>query len=130
VLQRGCRWQDRLDGASLLLADREVSAAEISAHGPAPSLAVVSACLGARSDDDISNSPARWYGVSRRWLAARGCDVAPVNDQGATEVITRFYRKGGVADPARALAAAQAELVKTNNTDWPYFAVFGPDVCP
>jgi hypothetical protein len=117
------------DGAAvILLADGEVSALEISASRLAPSLAVLSACNAATSDDaELAGSLAAGF------LAAGSQHVVAtlqsISDIGAPDVITRFYRAGGVADPARALEAAQAALVGTN-TDWPYFAVFGPDVCP
>jgi len=117
------------DGAAIRLADGKVSALEISALRLGPSLTVLSACDVVGSEDsEIAGSLAAGFlaGGSQHVVAT----VHSVSDAGALEVITRFYRAGGVADPARALAAAQSELAKTpDNTDWPFFTVFGPDVC-
>jgi len=117
-------------GGAIVLADREVSALEISASQLAPSLVVLSACDAARSDDfdsELAGSLASGFlGAGSQHVVAT---LRPISDNGALEISTRFY-PGGVADPARALAAAQAALVNTTNRDWPYFAVFDPDVCP
>jgi len=118
-----------MDGAVLKLADGEVSALEISAHQRAPSLAVLSACDTATSDDlELAGSLAAGFlGAGSQHVVAT---LRPVSDAGALEISTRFYLAGGVHDPARALAAVQAALSKTSdNVDWPYFTVFGPDVC-
>lgn len=117
-----------MDGAALVLGDGEVSALEISAHQRAPSLAVLSACDAATSDDlELAGSLAAGFlGAGAQHVVAT---LRPVSDAGALEITTRFYLANGVADPARALATAQAALVPTPNTDWPYFTVFGPDVC-
>jgi len=120
------------DGAAIVLADREVSALEISAYQLAPSLVVLSACNGATSDDsELAGSLASGFlGAGSQHVVAT---LGPISDRGAPEISTRFYRAGGVADPARALATVQAELAKIDNGDakgdWPYFAVFGPAVC-
>ena len=55
--------------------------------------------------------------------------LRPVDDDGARELARRFYAAGGVDDPVRALADAQAALALTPNAEWPQFAVFGTDVC-
>jgi hypothetical protein len=117
-----------MDGAALVLADGEVSALEISAHQRAPSLAVLSACDAATSEDpELAGSLAAGFlGAGSQHVVAT---LRPVSDAGALEITTRFYRAGGVADPARALAAVQSALAKTPNIDWPYFTVFGPDAC-
>jgi tetratricopeptide (TPR) repeat protein len=118
-----------IGGATIPLADGEVSALEISARRLAPSLAVLSVCDAATSEDsELAGSLAAGF------LAAGSQHVVAtlqsVSDAGALAVSTGFYSAGGVSDPARALQAAQAALVGTPNTDWPYFTVFGPDVCP
>jgi len=116
------------DGGALVLADGKVSALEILASRRAPSLAVLSACDTATSDDtELAGSLAAGFlGAGAQRVVAT---LRPVSDAGALDITTRFYEAGGVADPARALQRVQAELAKTNNTDWPNFAVFGPDVC-
>jgi hypothetical protein len=115
--------------STIKLADCEMSALEISARRVAPSLVMLSACNAARSDDsELAGSLAAGF------LAAGSQNVIatlrPITDAGALAVSKHFYLAGGVADPARALQAAQAALVGTSNTDWPYFTVFGSDVCP
>jgi tetratricopeptide (TPR) repeat protein len=119
-----------MDGASLVLADGDVSALEILARPRAPSLAVLSACNTATSNDldlELAGSLAAGFlGAGSQHVVAT---LQSVSDAGALEISTRFYSANGVADPARALATVQAELVQTPNIDWPYFAVFGPDVC-
>jgi hypothetical protein len=116
------------DGAAIVLADGDISALEISAIRIAPSLAVLSACDAATSDGpELAGSLAAGFlGAGSQHVVAT---LRPVTDAGAREITTRFYRRGGVADPARALAVVQAALVNTDNIDWPYFTVFGPDVC-
>jgi hypothetical protein len=117
-----------MDGAALVLGDGEVSALEISARRLAPSLAVLSACDAATSEDpELAGSLAAGFlGAGSQHVVAT---LRPVSDAGALEISTRFYRAGGVADPARALAAVQSALAKSPNIDWPYFTVFGPDAC-
>lgn len=117
-----------MDGAAIVLADGEVPALEIAARRVAPSLAVLSACDSATSSDsELAGS------LAAAFLAAGSQHVVatlrPISDAGAPKITTEFYRAGGVADPARALAIAQSALASTSNTDWPYFTVFGPDVC-
>jgi tetratricopeptide (TPR) repeat protein len=120
-----------MDGAAIVLADGEMSALEISYRQLAPSLAVLSACAAASSDDfdfELAGSLAAGFlGAGSQHVVAT---LRSITDNGAPEITTRFYLAGGVADPARALAAVQSALAKTDNVDWPYFAVFGPDVCP
>lgn len=118
------------DGAALLLADGEMPALEISARRVAPSLAVLSACdtaLSSHHDVELAGSlVAGFLGAGSQQVVAT---LGGIRDEGAPEIMAQFYRAGGVADPARALAIVQSALAKTNNVDWPYFAVFGPDVC-
>jgi tetratricopeptide (TPR) repeat protein len=119
------------NGMALVLAGHEtVSAMEISARQLGPSLVVLSACDSATSSEqdlEFAGSLASGFlaAGSQRVVAT----LQSVADIGAFAVSTRFYEAGGVADPARALARVQAELANTSNTTWPYFAVFGSDVC-
>ncbi len=119
-----------IDGAAVVLAGKDVSAPEIAALRLAPSLTVLSTCDAATStDSELAGSlVAGFLATGSQHVLAT---LRPVSDAGAPEVTTRFYREGGATDPARALAAAQRALsTTTSNIDWPYFAVFGPDVCP
>jgi tetratricopeptide (TPR) repeat protein len=115
---------------ALVLADGEVSALEIPVRRLAPSLAVLMACDAATSNEfefELAGSLAAGFlGAGSQHVVAT---LRSISDTGALEISTGFYRHGGVADPARALAAVQSALAKTNNTDWPNVAVFGPDVC-
>jgi tetratricopeptide (TPR) repeat protein len=117
-----------LDGGALELADGEVSALEISARRVAPTLAVLSGCDTATSDDfELGGA------LVSGFLAAGAQHVVatlrPISDAGAPDLMTRFYRADGVADPVRALAQVQAALANTAQRDWPYYAVFGSAVC-
>jgi tetratricopeptide (TPR) repeat protein len=116
---------------ALVLADGEVSALEIPVRRLAPSLAVLMACDAATSNEfefELAGSLAAGFlGAGSQHVVAT---LGSISDTGALEISTGFYRHGGVADPARALAAVQSALAKTNNTDWPNVAVFGSDVCP
>ena len=128
VLHVAAHGMFRTDGAAIVLADGDVSALEISARGRAPSLTVLSACDAATSDDsELAGS------LAAAFLAAGSTHVVAttgkISDVGAPDISTWFYRAGGVADPARALAAVQSALAKTANEDWPHFTAFGPDVC-
>ncbi len=115
-----------IEGGFLELYDQPVSALEIAAHGGGPQLVVLSASEAAADD---GSGPS----LATAFLASGSTQViAPlhaVTDAGASEVISAFYRSGGVADPARSLAHIQAELANTANTDWPNFILFGHDIC-
>jgi tetratricopeptide (TPR) repeat protein len=117
-----------VDGGLLYLSDQAISALEIAARGLGPALVVLSACDSALSSDaELAGA------LSTAFLASGSTQVVatlrPVSDAGARELTTRFYRDGGVRDPVRVLAHIQASLSRTNNTDWPSFAVFGHDFC-
>lgn len=115
-------------GGSLKLHDRSVSAPEISANKLGPSLVVLSACSTARSwDPEVAGS------LSTAFLAGGSQHVVatlrPVSDAGALDLTSRFYNAGGAEDPVRVLAKIQAELARSDNKEWPNFAVFGNEVC-
>jgi tetratricopeptide (TPR) repeat protein len=129
VLHVATHGKPGVDGATLKLADGEVSALEISARRIAPSLAVLSVCDAAVSDvpEFAGSLVAGFLGAGSQHVVAT---LSGISDDNAPEIATKFYRAGGVADPVRALARVQSELAKTSNVDWPHFVVFGPDVCP
>jgi tetratricopeptide (TPR) repeat protein len=117
-----------LGTGSLAMYDQPVSALEISEHGGAPALVVLSDCASAVADDgELAAS------LATAFLAAGSAQVIAtlraVTDAGAHEVTSAFYREGGAADPARVLARIQASLALTANTDWPNFVMFGHDTC-
>jgi tetratricopeptide (TPR) repeat protein len=115
-------------GGVLQLHDRPVSALEISVNRVGPALVALSGCNTARSNDpELAGS------LSTAFLASGSSRVIatlrPITDRGAVDVMGRFYREQGTADPVHTLAAIQASLADTNNVDWPNFAVFGKEVC-
>jgi tetratricopeptide (TPR) repeat protein len=115
-------------GGVLRMHDVPVAALDIAAQRLGPPLVVLSACSTALSaDPELAGS------LSTAFLASGSSHVVatlrPVRDRGSVEVMRRFYKGGGIADPVRTLAAVQAELAGTENKDWPNFAVFGSDAC-
>lgn len=112
---------------SLQLHDRVVSALEISMEHLAPSLVVLAGCSSARSyEPEIGSMVTAFLASGSSHVIATN---RPVSDGGAAEVTQRFYEQGGVADPIRTVAAIQAQLAETANTDWPSFVVFGSNPC-
>jgi CHAT domain-containing protein len=115
-------------GGVLVLSDRSVSAAEISARKLGPDLVVLSACSTASSDD-----PELAGALSTAFLAGGSSHVIatlrPIDDTGALEVTSRFYDAHGADDPVGVLAKVQAALATTTNTEWPNYAVFSKGVC-
>jgi tetratricopeptide (TPR) repeat protein len=115
-------------GGVLRLHDRPVSALEISTNKLGPPLVVLAGCSTAGSaDPELAGS------LSTAFLASGSSQVIatlrPVTDEGAVDVMRRFYQRGGIADPVRTLAAIQTELAGSANKDWPNFAVFGNNGC-
>lgn len=115
-------------GGSLQLYDRAVSAPEISANKLGPSLVVLSGCSTARSGD-----PELARSLSTAFLASGSQHVVatlrPVSDAGALKLTSQFYNARGADDPVHVLARAQAELARSDNKEWPSFAVFASEVC-
>jgi CHAT domain-containing protein len=112
---------------SLRLYDRDASALEILEEHHAFSLVVLAGSSTARSYKPEIGSMATAFlaGGSSLVIATS----SQVSDDGAAEVMLRFYEEGGAADPIRKLAAIQAQLAKTTNKDWPNFVMFGSKPC-
>lgn len=115
-------------GGALALRDRSVSALQIATHDGGPKLVMLAACDSATADDgELATS------LAAAFLASGSQQVIgtlrQVNDKGARELTSEFYRLGGTTDPARVLAQVQAALAKTANNDWPNFIMFGYDNC-
>jgi CHAT domain-containing protein len=115
-----------IGGGSLELYDQPVSALEIAAHGHGPELVVLSTCEAAANGEFGPSLATAFLASGSTQVIA---PLRPVTDPGASELISAFYRSGGVADPARSLAHIQAELANTANVDWPNFVLFGHDIC-
>lgn len=118
------------DGGMLELADvPKVSALELAARKLGPPLVVLAACSSAASND-----PERATALATGFLMAGSQQVVAtlqnVYDKAAGELVAEFYAQGGVQDPVRALARAQAwAAVNGTADDWAYFAVFGSPTC-
>jgi tetratricopeptide (TPR) repeat protein len=94
-------------GAALLLADHAVTANEIAAMGSAPRVVVLASCGSAVARDE-----AGWGSLAAAFLTAGAETVLAsswtVDDASTVRFIDELYRHPVMADPARALAAAQA----------------------
>jgi tetratricopeptide (TPR) repeat protein len=117
-----------LGGGSLEMYDQPISALELATRRGGPGLVVLAACASAAANDgELATS------LATAFLASGSTQVIAtlhsVTDTGAGEITSKFYRAGGVTDPARALAHIQAELAQTDNVDWPHFVLFGHDTC-
>lgn len=94
---------------ALRLADRPVLLDELRALQPAPRLVVLGTCGSASARDETS-----WGSLASAFLDAGSEEVLAttrsVPDEDGRIVVEEFYRQGGLADPAHALAAAQRAL--------------------
>jgi tetratricopeptide (TPR) repeat protein len=115
-------------GGILRMYDRPVAAPEIAATRLGPSVVVLAGCSTARSSDpELAGSLATAFlaGGSRHVVGT----LARVSDDGAEQLVRRFYDFRGAEDPVHALARIQAELARGDSKDWPYFAVFSAEGC-
>lgn len=115
-------------GGELKLSDGTLSALEISGRHNSPASVFLDACdSAAATDRELAGS------VAAAFLASGSQQVVAtlrsVDDEAAAELAGLFYAGNGIADPAIALAHAQAALSETNNPDWPYFVLYGHDIC-
>lgn len=94
---------------ALRLADRPILLDELRALRPAPRLVVLGTCGSASARDETS-----WGSLASAFLEAGSEHVLAttqsVPDADGKLVVEEFYRQGGLADPAAALAAAQRAL--------------------
>ncbi|HEY4239009.1 MAG TPA: CHAT domain-containing protein [Kofleriaceae bacterium] len=115
-------------GGALDLSDRRVFAADIASEAHGPALVFLAACMSGRgTDSELATSLAYAY-LATGAHAVIGT-LEEVNDIDAADLTLAFQRHGGTHDPVRALARAQLDASKTENKDWPQFAVFGYDIC-
>lgn len=131
LLHVASRTLDGEDGAALEMSDGALSALEIAAHGLGPGLVVLSDCGTAVSRADsvelIDSLVGGFLAAGSQHVVAT---LRSISDGGTPQLMEEFYRASGVADPVRALQAAQLKLSTIDNAEWSAFAVFGPDVCP
>lgn len=118
----------RLGGSFVALHDESVSALEIANAGPGPRFAFLAACGSAVADDsEIAGSVAMAF-------LARGtpqviATVQAVSDLDAARLSRAFYKDVAVKDPARALRRAQLQAAREHNQYWPFYMLFGHDIC-
>ncbi len=115
-------------GPWLQLADREVSAGEIVENRIGPRLVVLASCSsGVRPGRQL------WGSLGAAFLAAGSRAVVAslwsVEDARARELVLRFYREGGAADPAGALARAQRVAIRRGQSPiyWAPFVFYGSE---
>lgn len=118
--------------AVLHMHDGDEHALEIATRGKAPALVVLSSCVsGISAGGTYSLASAYLVGGSSQVIATlrKIQDLAPSDDRTSAGLATRFFKRGGVDDPVRVLAAVQAELAGTDDPQWPQFAIYGRETC-
>jgi len=118
----------RAGGGLLELHDRTLLAPEIVANRVGPALVVLAGCRTTEAKNpELTDSLATAFlaGGSGHVIAT----LRNADDEYVSKLIQRFYEVGGASDPVRVLARVQAELVDTENTEWPNFAVLGTRAC-
>jgi tetratricopeptide (TPR) repeat protein len=115
-------------GPWLQLADRDVSASEIITGRIGPRLVVLASCSsGVRPGRQL------WGSLGAAFLAAGSRAVVAslwsIEDERARELVLRFYREGGAADPSGALARAQRVAISRGQSPnfWAPFVFFGSE---
>ena len=114
------------DGGYLVLADGQVTAADILRWGIRPGLAILPTCASAAtSKHDM------WGSLAVAFLAAGSADVVAtlfsVEDADAVAFTKAFYDHQGAHDPVSATAVAQREMMASNHPTsvWSAFIVVG-----
>jgi tetratricopeptide (TPR) repeat protein len=114
-----------IDGGYLVLADGQVTAAEILGWHLRPHLVVLPTCASA-----AANRRDMWGSLAMAFLAAGSIDVVAtlfsIEDRTAAEFTETFYRHDGARDSVAATAAAQRELATHHPVSaWSAFMVVG-----
>jgi tetratricopeptide (TPR) repeat protein len=116
-------------GRALVLADGNLTAADVLDAGLDPQLVVLSGCATAASDDAES-----WDGFPSAFLAAGSryvvATLRSVDDVAAARVIEAYYAQPAALDPIERLAAAQRQLASSLPVAaWASFAAWGSPGC-
>lgn len=116
-------------GRAIVLADGNVTAADVLDAGLAPRLVVLSGCATAASNDAES-----WDGFPSAFLAAGSRYVVAtlhsVDDAAAARVTAAYYAAPETMNPIERLAAAQRRVAGTLPVAaWASFAVWGSLAC-
>ncbi|MCP4654660.1 MAG: CHAT domain-containing protein [bacterium] len=118
-------------GPWLLLADGEVSAGTLVAEGLAPRLVVLAGCASAarRGRGMWGSLGAAFFAAGSRMVLA---SLWSIEDQPTRAFVRRFYREGGEADAAGALARTQRAFIadRRSPTTWASFILMGSDSNP
>lgn len=110
----------------LHLHDGDEHAVDIATRGNAPALVVLSSCVSAISEaGTYSLAIAYLIGGANQVIAT----LRKIEDKGSAHLAEKFYSQGGLNDAVRALAKVQAELAKTDDRQWPQFAIYGRETC-
>jgi tetratricopeptide (TPR) repeat protein len=113
-------------GPWLQLADRRVTAADVISGRIGPRLAVLATC-----SSGVRPGRQMWGSMGAAFLAAGSRTVVSslgsVEDGAARDFVLGFYRAGGAADPAGALARTQRVAIARglSPTHWAPFVLFG-----
>jgi tetratricopeptide (TPR) repeat protein len=113
-------------GPWLEMADGQVVPAAILTARVHPRLVVLASCASA-----FPAGRGLWGSPGAAFLAAGSGAVlaalGSVEDRTARELVLRFYRQGGAADPARGLARAQREMLAAGRppSSWAPFILLG-----
>jgi tetratricopeptide (TPR) repeat protein len=114
------------DGGFLLLADGQVSAAQILSWHIHPALVILSSCASAATERRDM-----WGSLAAAFVAAGSRDVvatlSSVEDIHATEFTRLFYEHHGDRDPAAVVATVQRLMIDAHRpaAAWAAFAVVG-----
>jgi tetratricopeptide (TPR) repeat protein len=106
------------------LADGDVRAADVLVGQTSARVVVLAGCASAASPaDDL------WGSLAAAFLAMGSqsvvATVRSLRDEDASEVVERFYARGGARDPMRALSEAQRELAARSPAHvWSAFVVY------
>jgi tetratricopeptide (TPR) repeat protein len=117
-------------GASLILADGEVTAGEIVEGRLGPGLAVLAGCASAAQ---LAHRHGRevWGSLAAAFLASGARQVVAalwsIPDRSTRAFVERFYAEGGAEDPASALARAQRAWIADGRAaeEWAPFVLLG-----
>jgi tetratricopeptide (TPR) repeat protein len=123
VLHVAAHTDERAGRRVLHLADGDVVPRLVLDQRIAPRLVVLASCGSAAARDEGG-----WGSLAAAFATAGSDHVLAtqwsVDDAVAADLIHRFYAAGGVADPARALAAVQVALAATSaSTAWSAFTL-------
>ena len=116
-------------GRAIVLADGELTAADVLDARLDPRVVVLSGCATAASDDAES-----WNGFPSAFLAAGSryvvATLRSVDDSAAARVTAAYYAQPAALNPIERLAAAQRQVLSALPVaEWASFAAWGSATC-